>query len=152
MLVESVSALQQLAAMALYVFDIGLSKCQGALEVLEHGLLIRLVAMQFKTHVSQADIGKSTVNNIQRRHFLRHKQNRFTAGHSRSNQVGDRLRFARAGRSLDNKISASFYFLDGQRLRTVSIDDVQCAEWIDQLVNLVVIATERRIIRKRVPQ
>ena len=101
-----------------------LPELEHSLDLRQHDLLIELVAVQFEAHVADADLLQSPLHHFEGGHLLGHKQNRLATLHRSGDEVGDRLRFAGAGWSLDDEVAPHGGFSDDQGLRAITVDDM----------------------------
>ena len=78
-------------------------KREGVDDVVQHHVLVGFVGVQFQTEVAEPDVLQSAVDDGQRRHLFRDEQNSPSAHYVVCYDVGYRLRFARAGRSVQHE-------------------------------------------------
>ncbi len=97
---------------------------QRPAELIEHGLLADLVAVQLQAGVAQAHGVESVFDDLQRRLLLGDEEDRLAPADRLGDQVRDRLRLACAGRPLDDQVASPKHVEEGQRLRTVRVHDV----------------------------
>ena len=78
----------------------------GLLQVLDESLLVRLRIMNEAAQLIQPLLAQPVKDHVNGRAFFANKQHALAARHIVRDQVGDRLRFARAGRALDDVAGA----------------------------------------------
>ena len=96
----------------------------GLLQIHDESLLVGLGIMDQAAQVAEAALAEPGIDHVDRRALLADEEHPLAASHVIGNQVGDRLRFAGAGRSLDDVAGAGPGFLDRRRLRGVGRHDV----------------------------
>ncbi|MNU89669.1 hypothetical protein D3C71_795150 [compost metagenome] len=101
-----------------------LAQLQGPAQFLQHGALVGLVAVQLQAQRPQPDVLQPPLDHLQCRHLLRDEQHLAPIAHRSGDQVGDRLRLARARRALDDQVVTASHAFDGQCLRAVAVHDV----------------------------
>ena len=97
---------------------------QSSFQFLEELLLVGLVAVQLQAGVADMGVGQPPLDDLESRDFLCHEQHGLVIGHGVADQIGDRLRFAGARRSLDDQGLLFLSLDDGLSLRTVRIHDL----------------------------
>ena len=86
--------------------------------------LVRPAAVELETNRAKTYSAQASVHHAQRGHLLRDEQDGLPVMHRAGDDVGDRLRLARAGRSLHHEIAARADGLDDDRLRGISVDNL----------------------------
>ena len=80
-----------------------LGEGEGGDDVVEHLRLVRLVGVQFQTEVAEPDVLQSAVDDGERRHLFCDEEHSAPAHYIVGDDVGDGLRFARPGRSVQHE-------------------------------------------------
>jgi len=105
----------------------GPTQLKRAAQFRQHLALVRFVAVQLQAQGAKAHLYQPPLYHLQCGHLLRDEQHPFSVMHGRSDQVGNRLRLARARRSLDHQVAAPADLLDHGGLGAVGIHHVQAA-------------------------
>ena len=101
--------------------------------------------MKFEADGSQLRRRQPFVHDFQRRHLLSHEENGFPAGHGAGDDVGNCLRLARAGRSLDHEVLAGQNLLDRDGLGTVRVRDMDQFGRRKNLIKPIILGDQRGI-------
>ena len=96
--------------------------------------LVRFAAVELETDRAEADAAQAGVHHVESGHLLRDEQDRFPVVHRAGDDVGDRLRLAGAGRSLHHEVAPHADTLDDDRLRGISVDNLNQVGGLEQLV------------------
>ena len=96
----------------------------GLLQVHDESLLVGLGIMDQAAQVAEAALAEPGIDHVDRRPLLADEEHPLAAGDVIGDQVGDRLRFPGAGRSLDDVAGAGPGLLDRRGLRGVGRHDV----------------------------
>ena len=97
---------------------------QCSRKLLHHALLLRLAAVERQTVIAETALAQPVQNDVQRGHFLGHKKDLLPVCESLGNDIGDRLAFARAGRSHEDKTDALSGHTDRVQLTCVRVHDL----------------------------
>ena len=81
----------------------GIGERKGVDDVVEHHILVRLVGVQFQAEVAEAYVLQPAVDDGKRRHLFRDEEHSAPANYVVCDDVGDGLRFARAGRPVQHE-------------------------------------------------
>src|SRR5689334_1653326 len=82
--------------------------------------------MELEASLTQPGLHESAMYNFERCHLLGYKQHRLVSGQSLRNQVGDRLRFAGAGRSFDHHIVIARASSNRAELARICVYNLKC--------------------------
>lgn len=85
----------------------GLGSGPGGVQLAQHVLLRRLVAVQFQTEWSKPMRDEAPVHHLQRGALLRHEQDLAAESEVVGDHVGDGLRLARTRRSVEHEVAAA---------------------------------------------
>ena len=150
--VELIARRQQAAVQGGGRVALGRTQFRGAAQLVEKHLLVGLVAVQLDAGVADAGLVQAPLDHFQRGHFFRHEQHRLAVRNRRGNHIGNRLRFAGAGRTLYHQIAPGPYIVHGQGLRAVAIDDMQQLGRRDMLIQIGVFRYRRFFKRETIGQ
>ena len=118
---------------------------QRAPELERERLLVGGARVQLQADVAQPGLHQAVVHHRERGHLLGDEQHRLAVVRGGGDQVGDGLRLARAGRALHHQAGAVADLLDDLGLRGVGVDHLDDARGVEQRVEAVLGAEERRI-------
>ena len=104
--------------------DLGQQPLVGLLQIHDESLLVGLGIMDQAAQVAEAALAEPGIDHVDRRPLLADEQHPLAAGDVIGDQIGDRLRFPGAGRSLDDVAGAGPGLLDRRCLRGVGRHDV----------------------------
>src|SRR5215813_6581033 len=93
-------------------------------EFLQHSLFVGLIAMQLQDKGSQSRKREPVLHDFERGELFSNEEDFLAFRETRSNEVGDRLRFACAGRSLDHEVlSPNQHIYESAMLWAVGVVD-----------------------------
>lgn len=121
--VELIAHASQRTQLILGIVDLRPTEIQGALELIEHRPLLRLVTVQLQDRITEAHFVQPALDHLQCRHLLGHEQYLAALAHGLGDDVSDGLRLAGAGRALDHEVATAVGVDDCQHLRRVGVDD-----------------------------
>ena len=118
-------------------------------QFVQDGRLGCFVAVQFQAGDAQMNAVQPAFHDLQRRLFFRHEEHRLALADGFGDDVRDGLRFARAGRALNNQVAAGLHVFDGQHLRRVRVEHVERVLGGQAFVQVIAFAEiGRRFLRK----
>lgn len=117
---------------------------EGALEFFRYETFAGGLAMQLEADIFEPDFAEAVSHDIERRHFLRDEKDFLSIVSGAGDDIGDRLRFACAGRPLNDEVAPCPRRFDHLDLRRIGVEDVVKIGRPQDLIELGGIERQRR--------